>query len=154
MRNTSAFNVDEFLQTTIDPQGVPLDTKVSFVPEGEYPAQITALSPREIEQDGKSRRLVEVTWSITDDALRASMGISDPRARQTLWLDTESDGSFIIAKNKNVDTGRLLDALGMNNGRRWSWAQLLHQTAYVRVELPRDQDRAVLSDVKRVAKQQ
>src|SRR6266550_1545369 len=104
----STFNVDEFLQTTIDPEGIVLDTKTSFVPAGEYPLELVGLSPREIEQEGRQRRLVEALFLVTDPAVKEAMNLDDPRARMTVWLDTEPDGSLAIGKNKNVQLGRLL----------------------------------------------
>lgn len=153
----STFDESDFLQSTVDPGGTPLDTKVEFVPEGEYEAEIISLSRRKLEANEKNptdRYIVEVMWQILDESLKKEMGVENPRARQTIWLDTESDGSFIVGKNKNVATGRLLDALGLNDGRRWSWGMLLHMSGYIRVALPRNEEDSLYSEVRMVGRRQ
>ncbi len=153
MARSSTFNVDEFLQTTINPEGQPFDTKISFVEDGEYPAEIMALSKRTVETDDRGdRELVEVTFNITDPDVQEKMNIDEPRARMTIWLDNESDGRLSLGRNKNVRLGQLLTAVGLNTGKPWSWGQLLHATCWVRTREPRNAEAAIMTDVAMVGR--
>ncbi len=151
----SAFqaDLDQFLQQTIDPEGESFQTKIDFVADGEYQAEITGLAPRKFQQEGEWRGLVEVTWSILDPNVKESMQLDDPRARQTIFLDLKKgwngEGMFPldIGRNKNTVLGRLLSALRMNDGKKFSWAKLMHEQAWVRVRKPRNEEQSLFADV-------
>lgn len=111
----STFNPDTFLNTEV--KG-PMETKFTPVPENDdgYVASIESISARNPKDDVF---ILDVNWNIHDDDLKAKMGRDKILVRQSVFLDYE-DGRLQFGENKNVQLGRLREAVGQNTGKPWS----------------------------------
>ena len=138
------FDTENFLNQTVEGK---LDTETPVVPEGEYPAHIEDVKAR-TTQNGSV--IMDVTWTIDDPAVAETVGIQNPRVRQSIFLDVTESGALDTSKGKNVALGRLRSALGQNTEGAWSPAQLLGQSAKVRVS-HRVYEGKTYADVKGVA---
>lgn len=105
------------------------------IPEGEFKAIVDKIGFR----TPKSSLILDVTWKIDDPAVTAATGIDNPQIRQSIFLDTNDNGGLDFGKGKNVNLGRLRDALGQNNsGQPWSFGMLVGQVAKVKVKHRQD----------------
>lgn len=131
--STSDFDPDNFLQQNVDG---PLATEFTLVPQGEYPATIDDFDKDALEQisfeykrgpkagqPGVMTKL-NLPFVINDDAVRAELGRDKVVITRQLILDLDDQGKLAEGKNKNVELGRIRDALGQNDGSPWSIAQL------------------------------
>ena len=50
-----------------------------------------------------------------------------------MFLDMDENGDLELGKGKNVDLGRLREALGQNTGGNWSPSQLVGSSATIHV---------------------
>ena len=107
----SIFNPDDFMNATTTEAN---DTTVTPVPPGEYRAQIEKIETREVNGRDGPRYVMDVTYSILDDAVKAELGRDKLTVRQTIWLDVTSQGQIDSGKGKNVGLGRLRQAAGFN----------------------------------------
>lgn len=105
----SVFDPDTFLQASVD---AAFETRLSPVPEGEYLAVIgeDGLKPR----TAKDRVILDITWSILDEALKAQLGMQKVTVRQSVFLDLDENGRLLHGPNKNIDLGRIREALSQN----------------------------------------
>lgn len=147
-------SLDEFLDQSIDPGGESLPTKIELVPECETRGTIVGITPRKFQNDdGEWRAIVEVMFSISDPSIKEETGLDDPRARYTIFLDVqkgwngEGNPPLETGRNKNVGLGRLLEGLGLNDGRKFKWSMFMHEDAWIRVVKPRNLEQATYSDV-------
>jgi hypothetical protein len=143
-------NTPAFLETTFNPEGFVFDTKVAFIPAGEYEAELIRINDGTYtnKETGEQVPAIRVQWRIEDPAIKESMGIDDPQVSQFVQLELDASGNVVIARNRNTRlAAQLLDPLGFNKGKKWSFPQLLHARAWVRVELPRDEERSLFSNV-------
>jgi hypothetical protein len=143
-------NTPAFLETTFNPEGFVFDTKMAFVPAGEYEAELIRINDGTYEDKETHERVpaIRVQWRIEDPGLKDAMGIDDPQASQFIQIELDGSGNVVMSKNRNVRLANgLLDPLGLNKGKKWSFPQLLHARAWVRVELPRDEERSLFSNV-------
>lgn len=114
------FDPDTFVnQETTDANATTFDP----IPEGEYVAMITrAPAVREVGNEG--RVVMDVTWEIDDEELKQKLERDRLTVRQSVFLDIE-DGKLATGKNKNVQLGKLRDALGQNKpGKSWKPSDL------------------------------
>jgi hypothetical protein len=125
---TSTFDADAFMNTTIDE---PMATALASVPEGEYTAMIgdfdsTAFKTIKFQQNGAevSRQILEVPFLIDDATLKAQLGREVVSHRESFWLDFTADGRLDTGPDKNVNLGKLRDALGQNGNGPWSPSML------------------------------
>lgn len=140
----SNFNADQFMQTEVEGQ---LDTEFTPIPEAEYPGFIKEVKP---DTTAKGSNLIEVIWVVNDDAVRELIGLEEPTAKQTIWLDINEQGALEFGKNKNVSLGKLRDALGQNDGKPWSPLMLLGQPAIVNIKHRLGDQGGVFAEVKGV----
>jgi len=139
------FNPEDFMNTETTVQN---ETDYTPMPEGEYPAVISKLDSRM----AGSTPVLDVTWMIDDQAVREQTGMDEPTCRQTIWLDVTESGGLEAGANKNVQLGKLREALGQNDGSPWSPQMLNGQPARVIVKhsSPNEQG-AVYANVVQVA---
>lgn len=141
----STFDPEAFLSTTTEEAN---ETQFQPIPEGEYNAVIMKLDAR----TPKGNSILDVTWEIDDEGVRASTGMDSPRVRQSIFLDINEQGGLESGPNKNVQLGKLREALGQNNpGRPWAPSMMEGQVARISVKHRIVEDN-VYSDVKGVAK--
>lgn len=109
------FNAEAFLnQTTLDSQ---LETKFTPIPAGEYTGLLIKRDAKQMpKQDGSGEfTILELTWQIDDARAKEATGMEHPTVRDSVFLDIDpATGKLESGKNKNVDLGRLCDALGIN----------------------------------------
>lgn len=142
----SAFNPDTFLNTTVtDPNA----TSFAPIPEGEYTASIKDIKSR-TTTNGSA--ILDLTWTIDDAAVEAATGMKNPTVRQSIFLDITEQGGLDVAKGKNVQLGRVREALGQNTaGRPWQPGMLIGGVARVTVKHRMVEDQ-IYADIKGVAK--
>src|SRR5215510_1343217 len=127
------FNADDFLSQTVDK---PLETEFTLVPPGEYQASIDDFDKDALEQidfeykrgpkAGQPGTMTKLTLPfVIDDAnLKAELERDKVMISRQLILDLDEHGKLAEGKNKNVELGRIRDAVGQNDGSPWSIAQL------------------------------
>lgn len=108
----------------------PMATQIATCPEGEYTAIVGSLPEngikgwmREVDTKNGPRVILQVPMSILDDKVKADLGRDTVFVRMDLWLDT-ANGGLETGDGKNVDLGRLREALGQNTKPNWSFADL------------------------------
>lgn len=126
------FNPESFLNSDIADAN---DTVEPELPRDEYEGQVDSINPRVIHprSGGDPRLLVEVVWELDDDKIQAIFDRSI-KVRQTLFIDTVGGptGAIATGKGKNVQLGRLREALRQNQaGKPWNWQMLIGQRAMV-----------------------
>jgi hypothetical protein len=128
-------NPQDFLDQTVTGQN---STQRIPVPAAEYPALIDKVEYRQMNlpsQPGEIRHVCDVTYSIDDANVKEITGLPKPTVRQTLWLDLTADGKLDMSKGKNVDLGRLREALGLNDPEKpFSFSQLKGMACFIKVE--------------------
>ena len=142
----SVFNPDAFLTQESTESN---DTSFAPIPEGDYTAVIKEIKPR-TTSTGKA--VMDVVWAIDDQDVREATGLSEPTVRQSIFLDLTDAGGLDFGKGKNVQLGKLREALGQNTpGQAWSPAMLSGNVARVNIK-HRIVDQNIYADVKGVAK--
>jgi len=135
------FNPEVFLGTTITEAN---STELLNVPEGEYVAMsgpVTAENFRSFDikrgdRAGTKGYALDLEWTLNDDsgAIKTYIGRT-PKVRQSLSLEIRGDGSLEFGKGKNVELGRLREALGQNgSGVPWAMSMLGGQVAKIAVK--------------------
>lgn len=155
--NDSLFNPETFLQQQVTGANA---TKYPVIPAGEYPAISQKLDLRQMEstkEPGKKFTVLDLTWGIDDAGVKEATKLDNPTCRQSIFLDTVDtpEGPKLdMSETKNVQLGRLREALGLNDpSQPFSFGQLVGQPAIVRIEQspnPNDPDNPY-SNVTKVA---
>lgn len=124
----SMFDPDTFLATS---STEALDTTVLPIPEGDYAATIDSgddgISVRQFEssKNNQTYTAMDVWWIIDDAALASQLGRKVLRVKQSIFLDVTASGGLDYAKGKNVQLGRVRDAVGQNRpGQPWTPSML------------------------------
>jgi hypothetical protein len=141
------FDPDQFMSGTVEGE---MSTEFTPVPEGEYNALITGVNARSTSSDKGEYVILDVTWAIDDAAVAAEVGMDNPTVRQSIFLDTTDGGGLDFAKGKNIQLGRLRDAVKQNGPSAWSPSMLEGQVAKVRVA-HRMYEGRIFADVKGVS---
>lgn len=113
------------------------ETSFKAVPEGDYQAVINKVEAASWQsKDGsKSGLKLDLDWIIDDEAARQSTGMAEPHVKQSIMLDLTDSGALAVGTNKNVNLGKLRDAVGQNtSGRPWSPPMLQGQVARISVK--------------------
>lgn len=127
------FDPDTFMHQTVDQ---PMETEFKLCPAGEYTAMID-------DFDSNAFEVVEFEYKKGDRAgqpgsftkFNCPFVINDAKAQQELnrdkvvvtkqmILDFDEQGGLDFGTNKNIDLGRLRDAVGQNAAGPWSFSQL------------------------------
>lgn len=129
--NDTTFDADAFMNTAVD---APMATAMSGVPEGEYVAMVGDFDSSAFKSisytDKKSgqqvnRQVLEIPFVIDDANLKAQLGREQVTHRESYWLDFDANGKLDTGPDKNVNLGKLRDALGQNvAGQSWAPAML------------------------------
>lgn len=141
------FEADELLN--METEG-SMETSMPPIPEGEWPAYVSEVKARSgTSKAGNDYTMADVTWKITADEVAQEVGIDEPQCRQSIFLDV-GDNGLEMGRGKNIQLGRLRDAVGQNGPGAWSLSDLEGASAIVRVE-QREYEGNIYSDVKGVA---
>lgn len=147
----SAFNPEAFEQTVVEGEN---QTAYIPVPEGDYEAYIEDYEFKSVVVNGEERVTCNISWVIPDEELANSLNMQELKVRQTLWLDLTGDGGIDFGTNKNVQLGRLRQALGLNEpGKPFKWSDLRSAQATISVNTRQDKNDAskVYNDVTKLA---
>ena len=124
------FDPDSFMSSTTEGE---MSTEYTPVPEGEYNAVIDNVNARESSSDKGDFVMLDVTWKIDDAHVAEVTGIENPTVRQTIFLDITSSGGIDMAKGKNIQLGRLREAVNQNKPGPWSPSMLPGNVAKVKI---------------------
>ncbi len=144
----SSFNPDTFLNTEFTES---FDTTKIPCPEGEFQAMLKDFKVR-VTTTGQV--VMDVFWIVMDEEAQEATGQAEPMVRQSIWLDVLDSGALDGGKGKNVDLGKLRDALGQNQkGQLWTPGQLKGGVAMVKViqSIDKRDNETVQADVRSVA---
>lgn len=147
----SSFDPDAFMQTQFSEAS---ETKFITVPEGEYNAVIDKVeaNPWQSQAKGTSGLRLDVTWKLDDAVAAEATGMANPTVRQGIMLDLTDSGGLAFGPGKNINLGRLREAVGQNKpGQSWAPTMLIGQPARVTVK-HRMVDENVYAEVKGVSK--
>lgn len=123
----SPFDAAAFMSQSIDAE---LDTIVKQCPPGEYKAIIDdfgedAFRTFTSNKDGKDYTVFGPPFVIQDPAVAASLGRDKVVVyHKGMFIDIGPDGGLDTGQGKNVDLGRLRDAVGQNKPGPWTFSQL------------------------------
>lgn len=144
------FDPNTFLQQTITDANA---TRLTPIPEGEYLAVIDKLG---IRTNDKGTIMLDVIWAVLDETVKQTLGMDKPTVKQTCFLDLDANGKLATGDNKNVQVGRVREAVGQNiAGQAWGPNMLQGAgPAKIKITLRPDKDDPTLiyNDVKGVAK--
>lgn len=146
------FDANSFMSATYNE---PTSTEMVNPPEGEYPAVITAVSPRQVVMDGEDRIVMDVTWDLqdTNGSIEAVTGRKKNTARQGIFLDTTPEGHIDMGHGKNATLGRLREAIGQNApGVPWAPGKMIGCPARVVVRHKSGEGDRTYANVVSVAK--
>lgn len=132
---TSLFDPNTFLTQE---QAGGFETKYPVIPAGEYPAISKKLDFRQMDATDPTKgkyNVLDITWGIDDAGVKEATKLPEPTCRQSIFLDIGEDGKLARGTGKNVQLGRLLEALGLNDPNvPFSFSQLVGRPALVRIE--------------------
>ena len=134
MTATSTFDPDVFLGQSLQGE---MSTIYEPCPVGEYPAVCEDLKARlQPSKDGMMEYLIfDLRWRIDDQQLMTSLGRNKLNVFQSIFVDRNSDGSLDISKGKNIQLGKLREALGQNTpGQPWAPSMIRGMAARVKVD--------------------
>lgn len=132
----SSFDPETFMRSAqVDGE---LSTQTTPIPEGTYRGQIESVKPEVIETKAGKRVILRVNWELLDDSLKSMLERERVFIRQDIWLDLDSNGKIDQGKGKNVDLGRLRDALGRNSQAGNPFEGLVQSLAVVKTSVRSD----------------
>ena len=109
------------------------DTTYATVPAGDYKAQIDKVATNKVDTKEGKRIVMNVSWNILDEEVKKTMDVDKAMSRQGIWLELNDKGGLDRGKHKNVDLGKLLTALEINDGKPWNPNGLQGSVAMVKV---------------------
>lgn len=145
----TVFDPKLFGQTEIVGQN---DTIRPYIEDGEYPAIVDSYDFRQYDRkDGPGKStFMDLLWSVDDAKAREVMNREKVLVRQSIGLDLTSDGNLDMGKGRNVNLGRLREALGLNRpGQPFKFDDFVGRTAKIKVTTRKDGD-DTYNDVKGV----
>jgi hypothetical protein len=140
------FNVDAFTQTSVTES---FSTATDPVPVGEYTGMLEKIDKPRVQGE---YIVWDLTWTVDDAALAAQLGRKKVTVRQSVFLDVTEAGNLDTSKGKNVQLGRLREALGQNApGQAWAPSMMQGKAAKIKVTHRTDADGNVRDQVSAVA---
>lgn len=132
----TTFDTDTFLNATYEAAN---STRLPLVPAGEFPAEVDRISVtsgviKEGERAGESWHMLNLMWSIQDDKLKEKLKMDKVSVKQSFFLDVTEGGTLDMGEGKNVQLGRVREAVGMNTTRRFSINSLKGAMGLIRVD--------------------
>ncbi len=136
---------DKFLNQKVSGGG--FDTNYVPVPKDEYICMIPTggvQEPREVQTKNGTSVIVDINWELTSEDPKFKKvcehtGMDRPFVRQSIFVDVDydNDGNVIGLSRgigKNVQLGRLQQAVGQANKENWTWRHLEGQVARIKVD--------------------
>ncbi len=137
LRLCSPFDADAFMGQTVDGA---LDTTIVIPPEGDYRAMIgsfdsetgfrTFTAKEGTKNAGKEYTIFQPPFVLQDDPRLVEVKTARGQdqitvAHKGMFLDLTDQGGLDVGKGKNVDLGRLRDAVGQNTQPGWRFTNLI-----------------------------
>lgn len=129
------FDPQAFLETNLTESNSTVQTPC---PEGEYSA--VCLEEPKIrtfqgtKDPSKTYVSLDIVWTIENPAVTEVTGRNPTKVRQNILLDLNDSGALDMGKGRNVQLGRLREAIGKNNpGQPFSFRQIQGASAKVKV---------------------
>jgi len=141
------FDEDAFMSSTSEGE---MSTEFTPVPVGEYSAVVKKVGTRSGSSEKGDWAVLDVTWAIDDATVSEVTGMDSPSVRQSIFLDITDNGGLDLGKGKNINLGRLREALSQNTGAAWSPSMLEGNVATVLVD-HRQYEGRTFADVKSVS---
>ena len=125
----SSFDPDQFMNTTVEGE---LDTKRPVVPASQYNCQVFKVTPKsgtigKGDNAGKTWASFVLTLEVMDEAVKEEMNQDKVFVSYNIFLDLTDSEQLDMSKGKNVQLGKLRNAVGQNDGSPWTPAMLLGQ---------------------------
>lgn len=148
------FNPETFLATPVSGAN---STEYVPVPTGEYFAYIEEVKARPWQSKDQSQAgmALDVLWVIDSPEVAALLNRDTVKCKQGLMLDFTDAGALDMGKGRNVDLGRLREAVGQNDpSQPWSPQMLVGKQAKVKVSHRADKDdpKKMYAEIREVAK--
>jgi hypothetical protein len=87
------------------------------------------------QDPSKNVTVADITYEIDDQGVKTATGLDSPTVRQSVFLDLTPQGKLDMSKGKNIQLGKLREALGLNDpNKSFSFADLPGRAAIVGVE--------------------
>lgn len=119
------FNPDDFLNSTVT--GV-LATRRPPMPEIEEATLLIKDLNARMTGGDNPQPVLDVTMVVDEQVARDVTGMTEPTVRYGCWLDLTPEGDLDMSEGKNIQLGRLREAVGQNqDGVAWQPSQLLGQ---------------------------
>ncbi len=140
------FDVNALMQAPVEGA---MATQPVPVPEGDHLAVIFDVKGKEASTRDGIKPVLEVELHIDNPALEAELG-RKPKLFYTIWLELDEASRLAMGKGRNVDLGRLREAVKQNTpGQPWSITMLKGQPLRVLVfHKPSDDGTKVYANVK------
>lgn len=128
------------------------------VPAGEYLAVVEKIEARpwqSKDDPSKAGMALDILWNIDDANVKALLERDKVVVKQGIMLDMSESGGLDMGKGKNVQLGRLREALDLNQpGQPFGFRMLEGRMAKVRVKHRPDPKRSdiIYAEVDGVAK--
>ena len=151
----SQFDPNTFLEMTTQESNSTVQTPV---PVGEYVAFVEKVEARQwTKKDDPSvaGMAIDITWNIDDANVKALLERDKVTVKQGIMLDMTESGGLDMGKGKNVQLGRLREALGLNQpGQPFGFRMMEGRPARIAVGHRPDPKNAemIYAEVKAVAK--
>lgn len=112
----SVFDPDQFMQESVEGAN---DTVYPTLPAGEYTGMISEVKVRQTQSDKRPGEFfypADITWDLMDVPQKVldEMGRDKFSVRQSVFLDINDSGQLDLGKGKNIQLGRLREALSLN----------------------------------------
>lgn len=131
----STFDTDAFLNMQVEGEN---STSTVPIPVGEYQGLADAIgvkSWQSKDDPDKAGLMLNITWLIEDEGVKSFLERDTVKIGQTVFLDLTENGTLDMGKGKNVQLGRLREALNLNQpGVAFSFNQLQGQMAKVSID--------------------
>lgn len=153
MSSTFSINTELLNNTEFTGQ---LDTAIIPVDEGEYTlvCEKYIIKAGESNNNGEKKPYVnlEVHWIVDDEEQRQKTQREKIIVRQSVFLDLTPTGGLDMGKGKNVQLGRLREALGQNSPTKsWRFGDIVGGMVKGMVVQRLLDDGTIVNDVKKVA---
>lgn len=145
-----SFDPEQFKHVEIEGS---MDTEIIPPDEGVYTATVDNWNVTGgTSQKGNDWARLDVTWELddADGTQQAKTGRDKITARQSIFLDLTDEGNIDTSKGRNVQLGRLREALGLNDGR-FAFDMLDGQQAKVLTENVETTNGNTVPNVRKVA---
>lgn len=125
------FDADTFMSAPTEGE---MSTDFTPIPENEYLGLIDKVDVRETSSEKGNFYVMDVTWKVDDEAAREATGLEMPTVRQSIFLDLTGSGGLDTGKGKNVQLGRLREAVGQNGPGPWAPSMLVGNVATISIK--------------------